>query len=178
MADASEQSTRVNDGRFGEQFDDEINASSVLWTTFWLAVVCALGMGITWVMQGFYQGKAEEATPPPSPVAEANVRHLPPGPLLQADPEGELEELRHEMAVRLSSFGWVDETSGLVHIPIDQAIDLVVARAGTAQQPTSAAESTTIPAETAAAPAGSTEPRAESSATQVESSAAHGEEGP
>ena len=30
--------------------------------------------------------------------------------------------------VRLDSFGWVDRTRGVVHIPVDAAIDLVVAR--------------------------------------------------
>ncbi len=135
MADSAKQpangSTRVPDGRFGEKFDDEINVSVVLWSTFVLTILCALGMWITWVMQGYYADRAEAAKAPPSPIAEANEQRAPLGPLLQRDPEGELEVLRHEMAERLGSYGWVDESAGLVHIPIEQAIDLVAAQAST-----------------------------------------------
>ncbi len=135
MADSAKQpangSTKVPDGRFGEKFDDEIKASLVLWSTFVLAVLCVLGMWITWVMQSYYADRAEAAKAPPSPIAEANEQRVPLGPLLQNDPEGELEALRHEMAQRLGSYGWVDESAGLVHIPIEQAIDLVAAQAST-----------------------------------------------
>ncbi|MEM7353316.1 MAG: hypothetical protein AAF657_21145 [Acidobacteriota bacterium] len=126
MADSAHERTELHDGRFGENFDDEVSVSGVVWTTVILAVLCVLGMWITWVMRGYYKDRAEATVPPPSPVAEANEVRLPGGPLLQRDPEGELEALRHEMAVRLGGFGWVDETAGLVHIPIDQAMDLLV----------------------------------------------------
>lgn len=120
--------TASHDGRFGSYFDDEVSTSAVVWTTVWLAIVCALGMAITWVMQGYYADRAEAAKTPPSPVAEANEARLPIGPLLQRHPEGELEALRHEMGERLHGYGWVDEHAGVVHIPIDQAMDLLVER--------------------------------------------------
>lgn len=128
MADASPEQTGLHDGRFGDQFDDEVSVAGVLWTTALLAFLCALGMAITWVMQGYYADRAEAATPPPSPVAAANEVRRPEGPLLQRSPEGELEALQHEMSERLNGYGWVDEATGVVHLPIDQAMDLLLER--------------------------------------------------
>lgn len=119
-------STAGHDGRFGDHFDDEVSVSGVVWTTIGLAVACVLGMLITWGMQGYYVERSQEAQASPSPIAEANERRLPDGPLLQRDPEGELEAMRHEMAERLGGYGWVDEAAGTVHIPIDKAMDLLV----------------------------------------------------
>ncbi len=129
MADSAHETPSHHDGRFGERFDDEVSVPGILWITFALALVCALGMLITWGMRGFYAARAEAAAPPPSPVAEANEPRLPPGPLLQRDPEGELAEMRREMSEQLSSYGWVDEGAGVAHIPIDTAMDLLAAGA-------------------------------------------------
>ena len=51
-------------------------------------------------MQSYYEAQAQ-ATYQPSPIPEANERRMPEGPLLQADPERELEAMRHEMSERL-----------------------------------------------------------------------------
>ncbi len=118
------------DGRFGEKFDDEVSVSGIVWTTVGLAVVCVLGMLITWGMQGFFEARSQLVIP--SPIAEANEPRLPEGPLLQRDPEGELEALRHEMAERLGGYGWVDEGAGVAHIPIDAAIDLLIEKGSVA----------------------------------------------
>ena len=129
MADSTDvQTSAAHDGRFGKRFDDEVSVSGILWITFALALTCALGMLITWGMRGLYAARAEAAAPPPSPVAEANEPRLPPGPLLQRDPEGELRALRRDMSERLNGYGWVDEGSGVAHIPIDEAMDLLVER--------------------------------------------------
>jgi hypothetical protein len=63
-----------------------------------------------------------------SPIATANARRLPPSPLLQPIPEVELDLMRVEMAARLAGYGYTDELTGTVHIPIDKAIDLVLKR--------------------------------------------------
>ena len=115
-----------HDGRFGQRFDDEVSVSGVVWITVALAVVCALGMLITWGMMG----DAARSEGAQTPVTGDGP--MPVGPVLQADPEGELEAMRHEMAERLGGYGWVDEGAGVVHIPIDKAIDLLVERGSVA----------------------------------------------
>ncbi len=119
----------AHDGRFGERFDDEVSVPGILWVTAGLALVCGLGMLITWGMQSHYAARAAVQL---SPVSEANERRMPEGPLLQRDPEGELEVMRHEMAERLGSYGWVNEGTGTVHMPIDKAIRLLVERGSVA----------------------------------------------
>ena len=123
----------THDGRFGKRFDDEVSVPVILWITTGLALLCALGMLITWGMRGFYASQAAAMAPPPSPIAEANERRLPAGPLLQRDPEGELAAMRHEMTERLSGYGWIDEGAGVAHIPIDKAMDLLVESGGGAE---------------------------------------------
>ncbi len=140
---AAQADSAGHDGRFGERFDDEVSASGVLWSTGGLAVLCILGMLITWGMQGYFAARSQTARP--SPIAGANEQRLPAGPLLQRDPESELEAMRHEMVERLGGYGWVDEGAGIVHIPIDKAMDLLaeqgsVAAAGAA--PAGAEETT------------------------------------
>jgi hypothetical protein len=55
---------------------------------------------------------------------------LPPPPRLQADPAADLAELHAREDNLLNQYGWVDRNKGIVHIPIDQAIDQVAARHG------------------------------------------------
>lgn len=128
---------RVHDGRFGERFDAEVDSIGIGKLAIGFAGVCVLGMLITWGMVRLWAARAEAAQPPPSPVAEARERQLPPGPQLQKDPEGELIEMRRELSARLNGYGWVDEAAGVVHIPIDRAIELLVSE-GTGAAPTPA----------------------------------------
>lgn len=58
----------------------------------------------------------------------ANVRRLPPPPRLQPSPKLDLQRMRQEEERVLNSYGWVDQQAGVVRIPIDRAIDLVVQR--------------------------------------------------
>ena len=38
------------------------------------------------------------------------------------------QAIREQGEERLHSYGWVDQGAGIVHIPIDRAIDLIVER--------------------------------------------------
>jgi hypothetical protein len=124
-----------HDGRFGERFDDEVSVSGVLWITVALAVACILGMLITW---GMMSDAARSPGVKPAPIADDG--RMPEGPLLQTDPEAELEAMRHEMADRLGGYGWANEGAGVVHIPIDKAMDLLVERGSVAAGGGGAAE--------------------------------------
>ena len=46
-----------------------------------------------------------------------------PKPSLQIDDVGDENQLKQSNAQRLSSYGYIDQKSGIVHIPIDQAMD-------------------------------------------------------
>ena len=60
--------------------------------------------------------------------ADADRRLLvtPPAPELQIDSAGDLASFRAAEDARLQSYGWVDRDKGIVHIPIDRAMQELV----------------------------------------------------
>ncbi|PYV23403.1 MAG: hypothetical protein DMG24_14050 [Acidobacteria bacterium] len=64
--------------------------------------------------------------PPASPFE--NVRTLPPAPRLQVTPAQDLQHYRADEDTALNSYGWVDRKAGVVRIPIDRAMDLLLAK--------------------------------------------------
>lgn len=117
----------LHDGRFGEKFDDEIHIPSVIWVTVSIAAVTALFFAVSWGLILYFTGERTAKATPPIPVAaEHDERRLPSGPRLQASPEAELNELRREMHEEVHGYGWVDEAAGIVHIPVERAMDLVL----------------------------------------------------
>jgi hypothetical protein len=50
-----------------------------------------------------------------------------PMPHLQADPIADLNKFRIREEQRLNTYGWVDQTQGRIHIPIEKAIDIMAA---------------------------------------------------
>lgn len=113
------------DGRFGDQFDDELDIGGIVKTIVGVGVVTLLGMLAMVILQRTMVPMMQADDPVPSPIAEANQSPLPPFPRLQAEPEEELEALREVMNERLTTFGWVDEQAGVAHIPIERAIELL-----------------------------------------------------
>jgi hypothetical protein len=61
----------------------------------------------------------------PSPFADTRSR-LSNAPLLQADPQVDMDVLREVEAKRVNSYGWIDREAGVVHIPVDRAMDLIL----------------------------------------------------
>jgi len=53
---------------------------------------------------------------------------VPPEPRLQTTPREDLRELRAREEEILGSYGWVDKTTGVVRIPIDEAMKLTLQR--------------------------------------------------
>ncbi len=62
--------------------------------------------------------------PPASPFE--NVRMLPPGPRLQVTAPQDLKQYRAAQEEILNSSGWVDQKAGIVRIPIDRAMEILL----------------------------------------------------
>ena len=60
---------------------------------------------------------------PPSPLATTREDFT--GPRLLVNQKQDMETFRASEDMLLNNYGWVDRTQGLVHIPIDRAIDLL-----------------------------------------------------
>jgi hypothetical protein len=73
-----------------------------------------------------YFSKVETLGPPASPFE--NVRVLPPSPRLQIEPRADLRSYCESQKQELESYGWVDKQDGVVRIPVDRAMDLILER--------------------------------------------------
>ena len=105
-------------------------------------VVCLLMIGLF----DTFANRANKSEDRPSPLAGERQK-LPPEPRLQLAPTSaeqleaklppnikedhplqEMKRFRTEEEAKLNSYGWVDEKSGVVHIPIDDAKKLLLER--------------------------------------------------
>lgn len=89
---------------------------------FLILVACIVGM--RWMF--FYFAKVQQLGPPASPFENARV--LPPQPRLQVHPRLDLEKYLDAENRTLTTYGWVDKHNGVVRIPIDRAMDLLLER--------------------------------------------------
>jgi hypothetical protein len=64
--------------------------------------------------------------PPASPFED--VRTLPPEPRLQTTAPLDLKVYRADQEKILDGYGWVDSQAGIVRIPVDRAMDLLLQR--------------------------------------------------
>lgn len=146
------------DGRQGNDWDDEIDVSMVYKSAVAIVIAVAVAFGFCWLLIDGFEAFSEE--PQMSPLAEAHLRHLPPSPQLQPTPEGELDAMRAEMAGQTEEYGWADQLNRRVHIPVQKAMDLVLAQQPKATSDKPAAADVVVPAEPAAHGAAAQEPAA------------------
>jgi hypothetical protein len=69
---------------------------------------------------------------PPSPLVIAPQPTV--GPQLAIDPGRALKTMRQQEESRLKSYGWIDQEQGIVHIPIERAMDMLVEKGLPARQ--------------------------------------------
>jgi hypothetical protein len=95
----------------------------------WLAVsaiVVHVGLaGMYWLL---IRESSERADTQRYPLATNAAPRLPTEPRLQQFPVNELYEHRMQEGTQLTNYGWVDKNAGVVHIPIEDAMRLVVER--------------------------------------------------
>lgn len=95
-----------------------------------VAVGGYLGFVIVGMIAMFFYAKADapDAFKPPS------ERRFP-QPSLQTSPEQDLAELLLKQRQPLSQYEWIDKTKGLARIPVDRAMEIVIARGERAYDP-------------------------------------------
>jgi hypothetical protein len=84
-----------------------------------------------WLFKAF-SSRRDHLPVPPALLAE--TRQPPPMPRLQVAPQSELQQLRASEEKQLREYGWVNPAAGIVHIPIERAIEIYVDRATRQQQ--------------------------------------------
>jgi len=97
-----------------------------------LAALVIVANLLVWGAFTYFNRSAERLQSPPPPMFKGN--QPPPEPRLQGAPGHESSGLDDMLEMRaredriLRSYGWVDQQSGLVHIPIEEAKKLILER--------------------------------------------------
>jgi hypothetical protein len=101
-----------------------------VWVVTWFAVgLVGSGVLIFIGTAGLYRLFKHEH-PSPEPVSRIVFQPviLAPEPRLQTIPAADLKRFRAEEDARLHSYGWIDRPHGIMHIPIERAMDLIMQR--------------------------------------------------
>jgi hypothetical protein len=94
---------------------------------FWMAVVLFVTLvGMRLAFDFFKKSQPLGATM--SPMVQPADRVLPPGPRLQPLPHQELQDYCSAQQRYVNTYAWVDQPSGVVRIPVDRAMDLILAK--------------------------------------------------
>ena len=103
-----------------------------------LTAICVL---VYFVLRGMYsyldtyESRHQPPQGPLAPPTRADTRTVTPGditnfpqPRLETTERQEINGLRLQEEKTLNSYGWVDQQAGVVHIPIDRAMQLLAQR--------------------------------------------------
>jgi hypothetical protein len=116
-----------------------------------IAVIGVASYLIIFVLFRLFSGQAatEDALVAPSSLSQPATpgeERLPPEPRIQANAAGDMKTLRDQEDVLLTTYGWVDRPAGVVRVPIDVAMKLVLEEGLPVRQPESALPAAGTPA--------------------------------
>ena len=104
--------------------------ANVKWIFGLVLFLFVSGLCIHGIVAGFLTSLKHTPAPMDAWEPVANARqptpNAPPGPQLQVSPPMDLQAFRVREEVELHSYGWVDQTAGVVRIPIERAMELVL----------------------------------------------------
>ena len=112
----------------------DVNIRAILGFGLALVVVAAFIHLVVWVLFQYFQAREARQGPLEYPLAATQRMKTPPEPRLQTNPRQDLGDLRTREQDILETYGWVDKNAGVVRIPIDQAMHLIVERGLPARQ--------------------------------------------
>ena len=123
-----------------ESFEhQDLNAASIV---YFLVALVGVTVVCLFVLKGLYsyldqrEKASQSAVNPLVRNVPEDTRHVAPGypqsafpsPKLEEDERGQLNGIHLSEEKTLYSYGWVDEKAGIVRIPIERAMDLLVQR--------------------------------------------------
>jgi hypothetical protein len=93
-----------------------------------LAVLTGVVLAAMWGIFHVFERREDKRDQPLPPMIAANLRRTPSGPRLEPDPLAPRQRLRAQENAVLTTAGWIDRDHGVVRIPIDRAMELLVDR--------------------------------------------------
>ena len=149
-------SNEINHGNAGNgDFEhQDLQPKGVIYFLIALGVAIILSIFLLRGVYTYLDNRENASQPPVNPLVTnvpKDTRHIAPGypqstfpnPKLEEDERGQLNGFLMSEEDQLYSYGWVDEKAGVVHIPIERAMDLIVERGLPTRPQGAAAQSTT-----------------------------------
>ena len=106
--------------------ESDVNIGPILGFGAGLSIVAVFVFFLVWVLFTYLSSREAARVPPQYPMAATERDRLPPEPRLQTNPRQDLSDLRAAEEQILGSYGWVDRNAGVVRIPIEEAMRIVV----------------------------------------------------
>lgn len=116
------------------EFDREIDVRGIVWTGLGLVVVALVAHVLMWWMLRGFSRFDEKRDVPLSPIEAANPQQEPPEPRLEDNPNAALQAMIEDEQRRLHHAEWVDRRQGIVRVPIEVAVEVIVSRGVSAAQ--------------------------------------------
>src|SRR5688572_2504230 len=108
--------------------ESDVNVAAIIRYGIGLLVIGAIIHVFLWWLVGTYQRQSQRAQTQVYPLAAGQQNRLPPSPRFQDNPQQELQDLRTKQKALLEGYGWVNKEAGIAHIPIEDAMKMVVER--------------------------------------------------
>lgn len=105
--------------------EDGINISKIIAVGVVSLVIFAISAVIAWAILRADEKKLRERgiAPVPAEVGKPEINLI---DMIHFDADNRLEVWKAAKAKRLGSYGWVDRDKGLIHMPIDKAMDELI----------------------------------------------------
>ena len=103
--------------------DSDVSVGRLL--AFAVGVVALVVLGVLGSAAVFHFFVRHQPLGPPASPFE-DVRPMPPEPRLQTTAPLDLKRFRDDQEKVLQSYGWVDSQAGIVRIPVERAVDLLL----------------------------------------------------
>jgi hypothetical protein len=114
-------------GGAGHELRD-VTFRPVVMAAIGLAVAVVFALAAMRALFSYYAAREAASSPAPNPLAAEFGRSEPPLPRLQASPIEDLRKLRTVEQALLETYAWTDRDAGLVRIPVERAMDLLIER--------------------------------------------------
>jgi hypothetical protein len=116
-----------------------------------LGALASVIAGVLLLAWGLFRqlGASETNRTTASPFAD--VREVPPGPVLQVTPREDLQQTLARQRLKLETYGWENRQAGTVRIPIERAMELLLQNGMKTANPAIPNESTGVAAKPGAA---------------------------
>jgi hypothetical protein len=103
----------------------DLSIRAIIWFAVGLIVA---GVVVHFTLGGLWSVLLERREPAARLSPYASPKQLPPAPRLQTNPPADLKAFRDSERRQMETYGWVNRPAGVVRIPIERAMDLVLQR--------------------------------------------------